>query len=185
MTKVLTDSLHRIAYSTDASIYREVPQGVAYPQTEEDIVELVQEARRRKTCLIPRAAGTSIAGQVVGKGIVVNTKGWNKTVKINPEERWARVQPGVVRDELNLTLKPYGLHFSPETSTSNRCCIGGMFDYPAGGHRHLPDPAPKTSAGCTPAQGSVPDFQSQESRRRRCFQLQSPLRGTGCYGRHR
>ena len=78
MTNILNDSLHRIAYSTDASIYREAPQGVAYPQTEEDIVELVQEARRRKTCLIPRAAGTSIAGQVVGKGIVVNTKGWNR-----------------------------------------------------------------------------------------------------------
>ena len=127
MTKILTDSIHKIAYSTDASIYREVPKGVAYPKKEEDIVELVQMARRRKTCLIPRAAGTSIAGQVVGNGIVVDTKGWDKIIKLNAEERWARVQPGVVRDELNLALKPYGLHFSPETSTSNRCCVGGMF----------------------------------------------------------
>lgn len=127
MAVVLTDRLHRLAYATDASAYREMPEGVAYPRTEEEIRELVVEARRRRTCLIPRAAGTSLAGQVVGKGIVVDIKGWNKILEINVEERWARVQPGVVRDELNLALKPYGLLFTPETSTSNRCCIGGMF----------------------------------------------------------
>ncbi len=127
MTKILSDSLHKIAYSTDASIYREVPLGVAYPESVEDIVELIKEARKRKTCLIPRAAGTSIAGQVVGNGIVIDIKSWNRIIEINQEEKWARVQPGVVRDELNIALKPYGLHFSPETSTSNRCCIGGMF----------------------------------------------------------
>ena len=127
MTTILTDPLHRIAYSTDASIYREVPVGVAYPETAGDVAELIKEAQRRHTCLIPRAAGTSVAGQCVGKGIVTDIKGWNQILEINAEERWARVQPGVVRDELNLALKPYGLHFSPETSTSNRCCIGGMF----------------------------------------------------------
>lgn len=127
MTKILSDSLHKIAYSTDASIYREVPLGVAYPESVEDIVELIKEARKRKTCLIPRAAGTSIAGQVVGNGIVIDIKSWNKIIEINQEEKWARVQPGVVRDELNIALKPYGLYYSPETSTSNRCCIGGMF----------------------------------------------------------
>lgn len=127
MVKIHTDTLHRISYSTDASTYREVPQGVAYPETVDDIVSLIQEARKRNTHLIPRAAGTSIAGQVVGKGIVVDIKGWNKILEVNQEEKWARVQPGVVRDELNIALKPYGLHFSPETSTSNRCCIGGMF----------------------------------------------------------
>ena len=127
MPAILTDRIHRLAYATDASAYREMPEGVAYPRTEEDIRELVVEARRRGTCLIPRAAGTSLAGQVVGKGIVVDIRGWNKILEINAEERWARVEPGVVRDELNLALKPYGLLFSPETSTSNRCCIGGMF----------------------------------------------------------
>lgn len=125
--QVLTDSLHRIAYSTDASTYREVPQGVAYPETVDDVLSLIRESKRQKTHLIPRAAGTSIAGQVVGKGIVVDIKGWNNIIEINREEKWARVQPGVVRDELNIALKPYGLQFSPETSTSNRCCIGGMF----------------------------------------------------------
>ena len=127
MTLILTDRLHRLAYATDASAYREVPEGVAYPESVADLQELVAEARRRGTCLIPRAAGTSLAGQVVGKGIVVDIKGWDRILEINAGERWARVQPGVVRDELNLALKPYGLLFSPETSTSNRCCLGGMF----------------------------------------------------------
>lgn len=122
-----TDNLHRIAYSTDASAYREMPLGVSYPYDDTDIIGLLRYARSEHTCLIPRAGGTSIAGQVVGKGIVVDvSKHLNKILEINAEERWARVQPGVVRDELNIALKPYGLFFSPETSTSNRCCIGGM-----------------------------------------------------------
>ena len=125
--KLYTDSLHKIAYATDASVYREIPYGVAYPETEDDIRELMRVARDKGIDLIPRAGGTSIAGQVVGSGIVVDiSKHWNKIIEINAEERWARVQPGVVRDELNIALKPYGLFFSPETSTSNRCCIGGM-----------------------------------------------------------
>ena len=125
--KLYTDSLHKIAYATDASVYREMPYGVAYPETIEDIIELIQTAKEMGVDLIPRAGGTSIAGQVVGSGIVADiSKHWNKILEINAEERWVRVQPGVVRDELNIALKPYGLFFSPETSTSNRCCIGGM-----------------------------------------------------------
>ena len=128
MFTIHTDPLHRIAYATDASAYREVPQGVAFPENEQDIIYLIETARERKTHLIPRAGGTSIAGQVVGSGIVVDiSKHFKKILEINKEERWARVQPGVVLDELNLALEPYGLFFSPETSTSNRCCIGGMF----------------------------------------------------------
>ena len=126
--KLYTDSLHKISYATDASVYREIPYGVAYPETIQDIQELMRVAREKHTHLIPRAGGTSIAGQVVGSGIVVDiSKHWNHILEINQEERWARVEPGVVRDELNIALKPYGLFFSPETSTSNRCCIGGMF----------------------------------------------------------
>ena len=127
MYTLLTDPLHRIAYATDASAYREVPKAVAFPENEQDIVYLIEEARKQHTHLIPRAGGTSIAGQVVGSGIVVDiSKHFNKILEINQEERWARVQPGVVLDELNLALAPYDLFFSPETSTSNRCCIGGM-----------------------------------------------------------
>lgn len=125
--EILTDSLHRIAYATDASIYRELPLGVAYPKNEDDIVELIHEAHRRHTHLIPRAGGTSIAGQVVGDGIVVDiSRHFNHIHELNKEERWVWVEPGVVRDELNKFLEPHGLFFSPETSTSNRCCIGGM-----------------------------------------------------------
>ena len=128
MYTIHTDPLHRIAYATDASAYREVPQGVTFPENEQDIVYLIEEAQKRHTHIIPRAGGTSIAGQVVGNGIVVDiSKHFKKILEINAEERWARVQPGVVLDELNLALEPYGLFFSPETSTSNRCCIGGMF----------------------------------------------------------
>ena len=123
-----TDPLHRIAYATDASAYREVPVAVTFPENEQDVIELVALAKERHTHLIPRAGGTSIAGQVVGNGIVVDiSKHFNKILEINEEDRWVKVQPGVVLDELNLALEPYGLFFSPETSTSNRCCIGGMF----------------------------------------------------------
>lgn len=128
MTPILTDSLHKIAYATDASVYREIPYGVAYPACEQDICDLIAEARRRGTNIIARAGGTSIAGQVVGNGIVVDvSRHMNHILEINADERYAVVEPGVVRDELNIACKPYGLFFSPETSTSNRCCIGGMF----------------------------------------------------------
>lgn len=126
--EIYTDALHRIAYSTDASAYREVPLGVSYPKDEAEIKHLVKIARKDNTHLIPRAGGTSIAGQVVGNGIVVDvSRHLNRILEINGNERWARVQPGVVLDELNIACKPYGLFFSPETSTNNRCCIGGMF----------------------------------------------------------
>ena len=127
MITIQTDSIHKIAYATDASVYREIPYGVAYPENEDDIEALIAEARKRGTNLIARAGGTSIAGQVVGNGIVVDvSRHMNRILEINAEERYAWVEPGVVRDELNMALKPYGLFFSPETSTSNRCCIGGM-----------------------------------------------------------
>ncbi len=124
---ILTDRLHRLAYATDASVYRELPYGVAYPQNKDDIISLLHQAYELKTSLIARAGGTSIAGQVVGNGIVADISRYmNRILEINAEERYAIVEPGVVRDELNLACKPYGLFFSPETSTSNRCCIGGM-----------------------------------------------------------
>ena len=124
---ILTDNLHRAAYATDASVYRELPYGVAYPADTEDIRTLIAEAHKLQTSLIPRAGGTSIAGQVVGNGIVADiSRHMNRILEINREQRYAWVEPGVVRDELNIACRPYGLFFSPETSTSNRCCIGGM-----------------------------------------------------------
>lgn len=121
------DSTMRTLYATDASAYREMPQAVAIPKDIDDLKTLIAFAREHRTSLIPRTAGTSLAGQVVGNGIVVDvSRTFTKILEINPEERWVRVQPGVIRDELNMALKPYGLYFGPETSTANRAMIGGM-----------------------------------------------------------
>lgn len=117
----------RALYATDASAYREMPLAVALPKTEADLKALVAFANRESCSLIPRTAGTSLAGQVVGSGIVVDvSKYFNKILEVNPEEQWVRVQPGVIRDDLNKHLAPYGLMFAPETSTSSRAMIGGM-----------------------------------------------------------
>ncbi|HEV7348438.1 FAD-binding and (Fe-S)-binding domain-containing protein [Telluribacter sp.] len=117
----------RHLYATDASVYQELPLAVALPRTVEDIRRLIHFAQKQKVTLIPRAAGTSLAGQVVGKGIVVDiSKYFGEILEINPEEKWVRVQPGVIRDDLNKYLAPHGLLFGPETSTANRAMIGGM-----------------------------------------------------------
>ncbi len=122
-----TRSAVRHIYATDASAYREVPIGVAFPKTVQDIQKLVQFATENKTSLIPRTAGTSLAGQVVGDGIVVDvSKHFTSILEVNVEEEWVRVQPGIVRDELNRELAQYGYFFAPETSTANRAMIGGM-----------------------------------------------------------
>lgn len=121
------DDEMRILYATDASAYREIPLAVAIPKSIDDIKRLIAFARANKTSLIPRTAGTSLAGQVVGNGIVVDvSKNFTQILEFNKEEKWVRVQPGVIRDELNIFLKPYGFLFGPETSTANRAMIGGM-----------------------------------------------------------
>lgn len=125
--ELFTDDTTRRLYATDASAYREMPQAVAVPKSERDIVSLIRFAGQNSTSIIPRTAGTSLAGQVVGGGIVVDvSKHFNRILEVNPEERWAWVQPGIVRDDLNKQLKQYGLFFAPETSTANRAMIGGM-----------------------------------------------------------
>lgn len=124
---LFTDTTIRTLYATDASAYREMPLAVAIPETKEDILQLIQFAQQHQTSLIPRTAGTSLAGQVVGNGIIVDvSKHFTQIIELNKEQKWVRVQPGVIRDELNLFLKPYGLFFGPETSTANRAMIGGM-----------------------------------------------------------
>ena len=120
------DSLSRTLYATDASVYREVPLAVALPESRKDIQLLVDFARKNKVSVIPRAAGTSLAGQCVGEGLVVDVSRMNAILEFNKEEAWIRVEPGLVRDELNAFLAPHGLFFSPITSTANRAMIGGM-----------------------------------------------------------
>ncbi|MBK9290557.1 MAG: FAD-binding protein [Bacteroidetes bacterium] len=125
--EILYDEAVRLIYATDASVYREKPLAVAYPLHAQDIERLITFARTHKTSLIPRAAGTSLAGQVVGNGIVVDvSRHINAILELNVAEKWVRVQPGVVLNELNRFLAPHGLFFGPETSTADYCMIGGM-----------------------------------------------------------
>ncbi|SIS70464.1 FAD/FMN-containing dehydrogenase [Zobellia uliginosa] len=125
--RVLSDSLTKTLYATDASVYRKIPTAVTFPETVEDLKTLVRFANKHKIGLIPRTAGTSLAGQVVGEGIVVDTsKHFTKIVSVDEKNKQVTVQPGVIRDELNQFLEPYGLFFGPNTSTANRCMIGGM-----------------------------------------------------------
>ena len=124
---VFTDQVQKVIYATDASSYREIPQAVTRPKSKEDIRKIIAFARETETSVIPRAGGTSLAGQVVGSGIVVDiSKYLNKIGEINTEERWIEVEPGVILAELNQHLAKHGFQFAPETSTANRCCIGGM-----------------------------------------------------------
>lgn len=125
--ELLHDDLTKSLYATDASVYRKTPLAVAYPKHKKDLQHLIHFASKHQVGLIPRAAGTSLAGQCVGDGIVIDTsKYFTDIVRLDKEKKQVVVQPGVVRDELNQYLKPFGLFFGPNTSTSNRCTIGGM-----------------------------------------------------------
>ena len=121
------DDLHKTLYATDASVYRKMPLAIAFPKDKKDLRLLIHFAEKHQTSLIPRTAGTSLAGQCVGEGIVVDvSKYFTKIISVDAENKTVTLQPGVIRDELNNYLKPYGLFFGPNTSTSNRCMIGGM-----------------------------------------------------------
>ena len=124
---LLTDESTLILYSTDASAYKERPVAVVFPKHKDDILAVILFCKKNKIGIIPRTAGTSLAGQVVGNGVVVDlSRTMTQILELNKEEKWIRLQPGVVLDELNLYLRPHQLFFGPETSTSNRCMIGGM-----------------------------------------------------------
>ncbi len=124
---IYLDEHIRTLYSTDASAYKELPIAVVRPKNKEDIHKLIDLANEHNVPLIPRTAGTSLAGQVVGSGIIADvSKYMTNVLELNVEEKWIDVQPGVILDDLNLMLKEHGLFFGPETSTSSRCMIGGM-----------------------------------------------------------
>lgn len=121
------DQLHKILFSTDASVYKRLPLAIAFPKTISDIQKIVGFANTNKLGLIPRAAGTSLAGQCVGDGIIVDiSKHFTKILDLDVEKKTVKVQPGVNRDTLNLFLKEKGLFFGPNTSTSQFCLLGGM-----------------------------------------------------------
>lgn len=131
------DYANRTVLATDNSIYQVLPQGVLYPRTTSDLVmiaKLALEPKYQSIVLSPRGGGTGTNGQSLTDGLVVDTsKYMNQILEINAEERWVRVQCGVVKDQLNAAIKPHGLFFAPELSTSNRATIGGMINTDASG----------------------------------------------------
>ncbi len=131
------DYANRVVLATDNSIYQVLPQGVIYPKSSEDLVrvaELSNLKQFRDVVLSPRGGGTGTNGQSLTDGLIVDiSKHMNQILEINAEEGWARVQAGVVKDQLNEAIKPYGLFFAPELSTSNRATIGGMINTDASG----------------------------------------------------
>jgi len=124
---VFTDTLTRRLYANDASMYEELPEGVCFPKNTDDLVSLVKTALSQRKSITARAAGTSLAGQVTGGGIIADTSRFmNQIIELDADKKRASVQPGVIRDSLNREAKKFGLLFGPDTSTTNRCMIGGM-----------------------------------------------------------
>jgi FAD/FMN-containing dehydrogenase/Fe-S oxidoreductase len=132
------DAASRQLYSTDASMYQVEPVGVVMPRDADDVRATVEIARRQKVALLSRGGGTSLTGQTVNRALVMDfTRSMNTVLEVNAEELWARVQPGVVQDELNHHVAPLGLKFGPDTSTSNRATLGGMMGNNSGGSHSL------------------------------------------------
>ena len=136
--EVRFDDMTRVLYSTDASIYEIEPLGVVFPRTTDDVLATVEICASHGVPILPRGAGTSLCGQAVGRAVVLDmSKYLNRVLEVNPEERWARIQPGVVLDELNAQLRPHGLWFAPDVSPSNRATVGGMIGNNASGARSI------------------------------------------------
>ena len=124
--EVRFDATSRVLYSTDASIYQMEPVGVVIPRTVDDVLAVMEVASKNQVPVLPRCGGTSRAGQAVNHAIVMDfSKYMNRVLEVNPEERWARVEPGIVLDDLNRHLAPLGLQYAPDPTTSNRACVGG------------------------------------------------------------
>ncbi len=136
--EVYWDALHQSIYSTDASNYQIKPLGVAMPKNEEDVIQIVRWASKNHIPLVARGGGTSLVGQTVGEGLVIDfTKYMDKLLEVNPEQQWAWVQPGMVRDVLNQKLKIHGLHFAPDPATTSRASVGGMIANNSSGTRSI------------------------------------------------
>jgi FAD/FMN-containing dehydrogenase/Fe-S oxidoreductase len=136
--EVRFDKVSRALYSTDASVYQIEPLGVVIPRSAEAVARAVEIAARHHVAITPRGGGTSQAGQSIGAGLVLDTsKHLNRILEINPDQRWARVEPGVVLDELNAALKPYHLRFAPDVSSASRATVGGMMANNSSGARSV------------------------------------------------
>ena len=132
------DDFTKKIYSTDASMYEIEPIGVLLPKNSEDVKNCIEIAKENNISILPRGGGTSLAGQTVGKSLILDfSKYMNKIIEINTEESWAIVQPGLVQDHFNEFLSPYGFTFGPNTSTSSRATLGGMIGNNSSGSRSI------------------------------------------------
>ena len=136
--EVRFDRISRALYSTDASVYQIQPQGVVIPRTREDLIRIVRICAEHRCSVTMRGGGTSQAGQAIGPGVIVDTsKHLNRVLELNAGQRWARVEPGIVLDELNAGLKAHGLRFAPDISTASRATVGGMMANNSSGARSV------------------------------------------------
>ena len=136
--EVRFDALSRALYATDASVYQIYPLGVVVPKSRADILHTLAVCRRHGCSINMRGGGTSQAGQSIGAGIQIDTsKFYNRILEVNAKERWARIEPGVVLDELNAHLQPLGLRFAPDISTASRATVGGMVANNSSGARSV------------------------------------------------
>ena len=132
--EVRFDKMTRLLYATDASMYQVEPVGVVIPRHAGDVQAAVEVANRQNVPILPRGGGTSLNGQTVNRAIVLDfSPHLNRVLEVNEAELWARVEPGLVQDELNAHVGPLGLLFGPDTSTSNRATLGGMIGNNSGG----------------------------------------------------
>src|SRR3954453_4805722 len=132
------DTVSRALYSTDASVYQIEPVGVLVPRSREDVVRAVRICRAHRCPLTMRGGGTSQAGQAIGEGIQIDiSKYYNRVLELNADERWVRVEPGIVLDELNAQLAPLGMRFAPDITTASRATIGGMMANNSSGARSV------------------------------------------------
>src|SRR3982074_1555468 len=136
--EVRFDQITRALYSTDASVYQIQPAGVVVAKNRNDILRALEVCRRLGCPITMRGGGTSQAGQAIGEGLQIDTsKYYNRLLEVNAEERWARVEPGIVLDELNAQLLPLGLRFAPDISTASRAAVGGMMANNSSGARSV------------------------------------------------
>ncbi|MBK8079183.1 MAG: FAD-binding oxidoreductase [Saprospiraceae bacterium] len=137
-SEIKISELDLALYSTDASLYQLKPVAVAIPSSQEDLITIVSLAHQYKIPILPRGSATSLAGQTTNEALVIDfTKYFNKIIKINPDNKEAIVQPGVIRDQLNAEIVKYGLHFAPDPATTSRATIGGMIANNSSGTRSI------------------------------------------------
>ena len=125
-------------YSTDASVFQIMPLALVLPLDDQDVISAVKTARKFNVSIVPRGGGTSLGGQAAGPSLIIDfSKYMNGVLELNVEEKWVRVQPGIVLDELNAFLKQHGLHFAPDPATSSRATIGGMIGNNSSGTKSI------------------------------------------------